>query len=318
MSTNNYASKFSPILLKAINQGALTRELLQNDVRFDPYNAKTFHFTGMSVSGFKDASARGLGYEVGTYTQTDHPYELEHERSVAIPVHELDRMETSETATVMKVAGRFTQTQYIPEMDAYAFSKIASLAMSIQGTADADGTVYETQTLASWTAANAYSRIVQAIAKAKCKLYRGRQGGLLCYTRSEIMDLLALSSEIQHRMEVDRNKDTGAETRILNINGVKLIEIINQDRFMTSYVYTNGFTPAEDAGEINILMVAPEMNRIVQKYNKIRYFEPGTQLSLGENGAVAFYALWDCFSFPNDISGKYDSFYVSATVESES
>ena len=312
-NTINYASKYSRKLLEAITQGALVAPLITSAV--DWLDAKNFHFTGMQVSGFKDASTRSLGWNIGEITQTDHVYTLEHERNILLPVHKADVDESNLTATIANIAARFTQTQHIPEVDAYTFSKIASFAKQIQqaGT-DNDGTVFETAALNTWTTANAYTKIVQAIGKAKLKLYRADGRGVEGWVRTEIMDLLALSTELQHRMNVERNMLTGVETRVVNVNGVRLHEVVNTERFKTAYDFTDGFTADDDAGEINVLFCAPAKVKVVPKINDIYFYEPGSDTNLGNNYGYAEYALMDAFMFRNDATNKYDSFYVEATA----
>lgn len=71
----NYAEQWSPELLEILMQGTLTSPFVTSNVRW--LDAKTFHFTQMSTSGYKNHSREG-GWNKGTYTQTDVPYTLTH------------------------------------------------------------------------------------------------------------------------------------------------------------------------------------------------------------------------------------------------
>ena len=71
----NYAEQWSPELLEILIQGTLTSPFVTSNVRW--LDAKTFHFTQMSTSGYKNHSREG-GWNKGTYTQTDVPYTLTH------------------------------------------------------------------------------------------------------------------------------------------------------------------------------------------------------------------------------------------------
>ena len=75
----NYAEQWSPELLEILMQGTLTSPFVTSNVRW--LDAKTFHFTHMSTSGYKNHSREG-GWNKGTYTQTDVPYTLTHEQKV--------------------------------------------------------------------------------------------------------------------------------------------------------------------------------------------------------------------------------------------
>ena len=67
----NYAEQWSPELLEILMQGTLTSPFVTSNVRW--LDAKTFHFTQMSTSGYKNHSRKG-GWNVGSYEQKDVPY----------------------------------------------------------------------------------------------------------------------------------------------------------------------------------------------------------------------------------------------------
>ena len=63
----NYAEQWSPELLEILMQGTLTSPFVTSNVKW--LDAKTFHFTQMSVSGYKN-HARNGGWNRGNYAQT--------------------------------------------------------------------------------------------------------------------------------------------------------------------------------------------------------------------------------------------------------
>ena len=75
----NYAEQWSPELLEILMQGTLTSPFVTSNVRW--LDAKTFHFTQMSTSGYKNHSREG-GWNKGTYAQTDVPYTLTHDQNL--------------------------------------------------------------------------------------------------------------------------------------------------------------------------------------------------------------------------------------------
>ena len=72
-NTNNYAEQFSPDLLEILVQGTLTSPFITSNVKW--VGARTFHFTQMSTSGFKNHNRNG-GWNKGKYVQTDVPFTL--------------------------------------------------------------------------------------------------------------------------------------------------------------------------------------------------------------------------------------------------
>ena len=78
-NTLNYAQVWSPELLEIMTQETLCTPFITTNVKW--LDAKTFHFTSMSTSGFKNHSRSG-GWNRGTYTQTDHPFTVTHDRDI--------------------------------------------------------------------------------------------------------------------------------------------------------------------------------------------------------------------------------------------
>lgn len=87
----NYAEQWSPELLEILMQGTLTSPFVTSNVKW--VGARTFHFTQMSVSGYKNHSRNG-GWNRGSYAQTDVPYTVNHDRDVSFLVDKADVDET--------------------------------------------------------------------------------------------------------------------------------------------------------------------------------------------------------------------------------
>jgi hypothetical protein len=295
----NYAEKYSPNVIEIINQGALTSPFIASNVEFT--GAKTFHFTQMSVSGYKTHSRSG-GWNRGTITQQDNEFTVEHDRDVEFLVDKADVDETARTAAIEKVTNTFVRTQQVPEVDAYTFSKVSSIAIS-KG-------LNTSSALSVYTKDNVYSKIVAMMGKGKLKYYRQR-GSLIGYVRSEIMDLLAVSTEMKLNIQVDTLTENGkgVETRIVKINGVPLIEVIDLDRFATEFDFTDGFAPTTGTKTINIMFASVEIVKTVPKISSIYYFNAGTH-TVGDGDLYQNRALWDTFVLPNGKDNKIDGIFV--------
>lgn len=299
-NTFNYAEKYSSQIIEIINQGALTTPFITSNVEWT--GARTFHFTQMSVSGYKAHSRLG-GWNTGKIDQADKDYTVAHDRDIQFMVDKADVDETARTAAVENVTNVFVQTQQIPEIDCYTFSKIAQTAINGVGLVSGNA-------LSDYTAENVYSKIVGLMGKAKLKYYRQR-GSLVGYVVSEIMDLLAISKE--KTLNINETTLTengiGVETRITKINGVTLIEVIDTERMKTLFDLTDGCVPDEDAMDINILFASAEKVKTVPKISSIYYFNAG-QHTEGDGDLYQNRALWDTFVIPNGLDGKIDSIFV--------
>ena len=92
----NYAEQWNPQLLEILIQGALTSPFVTDNVRW--VGAKTFHFTQMSTTGYKNHKRTG-GWNKGNYVQTDVPFTVTHDRDISFLVDKADVDETNETGS---------------------------------------------------------------------------------------------------------------------------------------------------------------------------------------------------------------------------
>lgn len=239
MPTLNYAEVWERELLDILIQETLTSPFITENVKF--LDARTFHFTQMSTSGYKPHSRTG-GWNSGTYTQTDVPYTLTHDRDVEFLVDKADVDETNATASIQNISKVFEKTQASPETDALFFSKVAQTAQAASG--------YSSATASSaYTKANVFGKLKTYIAAGKLRRYLG-SGSLIMFVSSLIMDLLEQSSDFTRKIEMTQvaNGGIGIETRVTEIDGVTLIEVIDDERFYDRFNFDptdGGFEPAE-------------------------------------------------------------------------
>ncbi|WP_270427619.1 phage capsid protein [Blautia massiliensis (ex Durand et al. 2017)] len=311
----NYAEQWSPELLEILMQGTLTSPFVTSNVRW--LDAKTFHFTHMSTSGYKNHSREG-GWNKGTYTQTDVPYTLTHDRDVEFMVDKADVDETNATASIQNISRVFEQTWVVPETDALFFSKVAQAAQKTEG--------YHGSTAAStYTKAKVFGMLKNILAKGKLRRYKAN-GSLIMYVTSQIMDALEQSTEFTRKIEMTQIAEggLGIETRVTEIDGVPIMEAIDDERFYDAFDWEpegGGFAPLKKveaasgveavtgAHKINVLVACGQTCKTVPKINSIYYFEPGGHTK-GDGYLYQNRSFSDVFVFPNGRDGKIDSIYV--------
>ena len=295
----NYAEQWSDELLQIIDDGTYSSPFLTPAERVKWTGARTFHFSRMDVSGFKNHSRDG-GYNRGSVVEEDKDFTLEHDRDVEFFVDVADIDETKQTASIENVSRVFTQKHSAPETDARFFEKVAKAAIE-------DG-FYET--MSGFTAANTYGRLVKMFQRKELKKYRA-MGGLIAFVSSEIMDNLESSSEITKTLDIKTqsiNEANGISTRITSINGVSIIEVVDESRFYTSFDYSDGFVGNGD--KINVAIAHPSMVKTVNKISSIRFWAAGTHTE-GDGDLYQRREYWDTFVFPNGLDGKCDAVYVN-------
>mgnify|MGYP000020706937 FL=1 len=307
----NYAQVWEPELLEILMQGTLTSPFITSNVKW--LSARTFHFTQMSVSGFKNHNRNG-GWNRGSYAQTDHEYTVTHDRDIMFLVDKADVDETNATVSIKNISEIFEQTQAVPETDALFFSKVAQAAQKVTG--------YHSSTASSdYTKANVFSKLKGFLAAGKLRRYKAN-GSLIMYVSSAIMDLLELSTDFTRKIEMTQIAEggMGIETRVTDIDGVTLMEVVDDERFYDSFnweVEEGGFAPVKkDTGKsvtgshkINVLIACGQTCKTVPKISSIYYFDPGTHTE-GDGYLYQNRSFSDVFVFPNGKDGKVDSVYV--------
>lgn len=319
----NYAEQWNPELLEILIQGSLTSPFITENVKW--LGAKTFHFTQMSTSGYKNHNRKG-GWNIGTYSQEDLPYTLTHDRDIEFLVDKADVDETNATASIKNISTTFVKTQVVPETDALFFSKVAQAAQDTEG-------YHGTTPIASYTKAKVFGMLKDILAKGKLRRYKAN-GSLIMYVRSEIMDALEQSTEFTRKIEMTQIAEggIGIETRVTDIDGVTIMEVIDDERFYDAFNWEpedGGFEPlkkvTEDtehgikavtgAHKINVLVACGQTCKTVPKINSIYYFEPGAHTK-GDGYLYQNRSFSDVFVFPNGRDAKIDSVYVDVdTVE---
>ena len=352
MPNLNYAEVWSPELLEILMQWSLTSPFITSNVRW--LDAKTFHFTQMSTSGYKNHSRNG-GWNKGDYVQKNVPFTLTHDRDIQFLVDKADVDETNATASIQNISRIFEQTQAVPEIDALFFSKVAQVALAVAG--------YHSSTAASaYTKAKVFGMLKDILAKGKLRRYKAN-GSLLMYVTSPIMDALEQAENFTRNIVVTQIAEggIGIETRVTDIDGVPVMEVIDDERFYDAFnwatedggfeplkatyvktadtdivsgkdyytesggAYTKVTSPAKaslgtyyekvtGAHKINVLVACGQTCKIVPKISSIYYFEPGAHTE-GDGYLYQNRSLSDVFVFPNGKDCKIDSAYVDVDTE---
>lgn len=302
MNSFNYAEQWHTELLNTIIQGTLCSPFIADNVRW--LNAKTFQFPILSTTGYKTHSRNG-GWNRGNATKEDVPYTLYHDRDVEFLIDVADVDETNQVASIQNISQRFVDTQANPEMDAEFFSKVATVAI--------ENDLHIGYPAESWTTENVYGRLKTILKAGKLRAYKQR-GSLIMYVRSDIMDLLEQSKDFQRKIEMTQIADggIGLETRVTEIDGVPLMEVIDDERFYTAFNYDGedgGFEPAGTARQLSVLVASTEMVKKVPKINSIYFFAPG-QHTEGDGYLYQNRAYSGTFIFPNGKNKEIDSIYA--------
>lgn len=296
----NYAEQWQPNLLEIIIGDSYASPFIRSNVKW--LNAKTFHYTQMSTTGYQNHNRAG-GWNQGQYNQTDVPFTVMHDRDIEFLVDKADVDETNATASIQNITETFLKTQAIPEMDAQFFSTVATKALATDG-------CHSTTKLSAITSTTVVRYLKNIFKHKGLKRYKAR-GALIAYVSTDVMTALELSEEFTRTISITSISGLGASinTRITSLDGVTLIEVIDDERFKTEFDYSNGFVPTSSAKDINVLVVTPMTTLLVPKIASVYGFAPGEHTK-GDGWLYQNRSFWDTFVMPNGLDGKIDSIYV--------
>lgn len=268
MAVVEYATIFSNVLRELYAQDSKSYDLFQSNLDLQLFNGKYIKVPTLSVSGYKDHT-RGSSFNAGSFTQDYETKSLDHDRDIEFTIDPMDVDESNLTASVANIQKRFDTTQAIPELDAYTFSKIYTEFVRVGGTVSTT----------ALTAANVLSTLdadMQAMEDAGVPLDR-----VILYCTSNVKKLIKESSEVTRMLSAaDGN---GIDRRFKTIDDIQKIVTVPSNRFKTAFNFSNGFTPATTAKQINYILIDPEAQVSRNKYSYIKVFTPGHDSRTADN-----------------------------------
>lgn len=251
----NYITKDNGLFDKKITQGLLTSALGIPGVELVK-GGKSFTLTTVSTSGLQNHN-RNKGFNAGTYGNDKKVYTMGQDRDVEFFIDREDVDETNQDLAIANISATFIEEHVQPELDAYRFSTLATNAgTSVSETIDTK---------------NAYTSIKAAIKP----LRKFGPQNLVAFVSTDVMDALERSAEFTRNITNQAVGQTALESRITSIDGVQIIEVWDDTRFMTKYDFTDGYKAADDAVAINILVVAKQAVISIVKENTVYLFAPG-------------------------------------------
>lgn len=240
----NYTTEYSKAMANAYPYWSYFSDLYgsPNSATYKPLGGKAVAVQSMTVAG---ARAVNRDQITGTFNRNFNTQEqiltLSMDREWDTLVDPMD-IQQDAIVTLANITKTFNEFQKIPEMDAYAASTLAAAA---SGFGSVDATVLTTENiLATWDTYLAYmvnmrvprDRIRAKMIPAAYKLLKEAAG---------ITRFVEADTGIRN---IDRN--------VGKLDGV-VIQEVPSDMMMSAYDFTEGWTAASGAQQINLLMFDP-------------------------------------------------------------
>nr|WP_302661510.1 hypothetical protein [uncultured Clostridium sp.] len=223
----------------------------------------------INMDGLGDYSRSG-GFTSGAVTLEYETKIMSQDRGRTFMIDAMDVNESNFVANASNVMGQFQATKVIPEIDAYRYSKIASLAIN--------------KKVATGGYTPDKSTILEKL-KADIAAIRDIVGGdvPLVITMSSLTSaVLDQADGITKQLSVmDFNKGE-VSTKVKSLDGCPIIEVPSA-RLKTAYTFRDGktsgqeaggFVPADGAKDINWLITPLTAPIAVNKTDKVRIFDP--------------------------------------------
>lgn len=293
MPNLNYAAQYAKELANAYPYLSYFAEVFAgpNSAKYSPslQNAKTVFIPSIMTTGAKAVNRDHIDGVFDRNFENDWEAKtMQMDREWSTLVDPLDITETNDVATIANITQTFNQFQKVPEMDAYAASKIAGFAGDFGGI-DAT-TLTAANILAQWDSYLAYM-VNQRVNRDRVVVHVTPDTYVLLKQAAGITRFIEVTQGIQ---AVDRN--------IAKLDGVTIIET-PADLMFDSYDFTEGWVKAAGASQVNMLFVDPLalVAPIVYETSMM------TPASAATKGKIVYYEryYYDVFNLKNRQAGFF-------------
>ncbi len=268
INTMEYAAVFMEELDHQLVEGSTTGWMEENAGQVQYNGGAEVKIPKMQMSGLGNYDREG-GFAKGAVTVTYETKELTQDRGRTFQLDAMDVDETNFAAMAGNVMGEFQRTKVIPEIDAYRYSKIAELAEAAGKTKNytpAVDTIFE----------NLMNDITEVRDKA------GECTEVVIAMSAKVAGLLDLAKGGTNVLQSGVFQQGSAELKIKEIDGCPIIRVPSA-RFQTKYTFLDGvtdaeggFAAAEDAKDINWMILVKNAPVAVSKTDVTRIFDPMT------------------------------------------
>ena len=265
-----YATLFQQALDKAA-VAKLTSGWMDANAGQVVYNGgKEIKIPKMNMDGLGDYD-RSNGFTQGAITLEYETKTMTQDRGRTFMLDSMDVNESNFVANATNAMGQFQATKVVPEIDAYRYSKIASLA--IEGKVASGGNEI--------TGANILEKLIADVTAIEDIV---GEIPLVITMATPIAALLDQNEQISKRIDVTDFTKGDITTKVKSFNGYPIIKVPSA-RMKTAYTFYDGKTGGQTAGgfvaaagskNINWIITPMYAPIAVNKTDKVRIFDPNT------------------------------------------
>ena len=260
MAIDDYATTFTQLLQQKYAKELCSDALAQSNLGVKFINAQTIKLPRMAVTGYKDHT-RTPGFNAGTLSNDWEAKKLEHDRDVEFWIDPMDIDETNLTLSVANIQNTFETEQAIPEKDSYRYSKLHAEMTRLSGRID-------TTVITASNFLEAFDEEMSIMDEAGVP-----EEGRMLYVTPSMYKIIKEAEGIQRVMSVTTPSTINRNVHSLDNVTIKMVPAA---RMKTKYDFTEGCTAAEDAKQINWILIHTSCVVCRDKYSYIKLFTPGT------------------------------------------
>jgi len=260
MAVYDYAQTFTQILQQKYAKELCSDALAQSNPQVKFLNAQTIKLPRMTVSGYKDHT-RTIGFNAGVMSNDWEPKKLSHDRDIEFFVDPMDIDETNLTLSVANIQNTFETEQAIPEKDSYRYSKLHADMVAYTGR-------IVTTVIDAGNFLEAFDTEMALMDEAGVP-----EEGRILYATPAMRKIIKEAEGIQRMIVV--NTPSTINRKVHSLDDVT-IKSVPSARMKTKYDFTDGCVAAEDAKQINWILIHPSCVVCRDKYSYIKLFTPGT------------------------------------------
>ena len=260
MAIYDYATTFTQLLQQKYAKELCSDALAQSNLGVKFINAQTIKLPRMAVTGYKDHT-RTPGFNAGTLSNDWEAKKLEHDRDVELWIDPMDIDETNLTLSVANIQNTFETEQAIPEKDSYRYSKLHAEMTRLSGRID-------TTVITASNFLEAFDEEMSIMDEAGVP-----EEGRMLYVTPSMYKIIKEAEGIQRVMSVTTPSTINRNVHSLDNVTIKMVPAA---RMKTKYDFTEGCTAAEDAKQINWILIHTSCVVCRDKYSYIKLFTPGT------------------------------------------
>ena len=268
-SIEKYATILQKNLDQQVEQGATSGWMEKNAGQVIYNGGKTVEIATISTQGLANYD-RDLGFTKGAISLVYQTYTMTQDRGRTFSIDRMDNDDTHFHLNATAAMADFQKKNVIPEIDAYRYSKLATLAIAAG----------HTKSSFTPTADTVFQQLLQDLGAIE-DIY-GDTATIVISMPGSVKRILEQSTFWNRSASIVEFDRGGLKTKVHAVNDNPIIPVPSA-RMKTKYVFHDGKTAGQEAGgfvadpsalSINWLLSVMTVPIAVSKTDKIRIFEP--------------------------------------------